>query len=387
MRKTVLSLLNYIGCIAMALFVTFIVDGTIGVILTYALIIALLVSLAMTIISRRSISVQAVLSSNAVSKGDRLFLELQLHNRLFFPAPVVEIEVEENPHFLVEGENVLRGSVSAKSVNILRLPITALHSGKAHIVIKNIKLTDYLGIFSFKINTEGFDLTASVFPDIPPVHIQTNLIRTASQFMSSDDDEEESGETSAYPTGIAGYDYREYIPGDPIKRINWKASSKRDILLVRLDESIRGSGRTILLDCPAVKDDDITLTVRDNVIEGSLSLLVSLLREGRDAVYFFSKQGMRMKLDIRTQADIFKLQEELSEIEPEKDGNALSSDFSALPKNIILFTSATAISVSSAAQIISQRPETMLISSYASTLPRISENQWILSEGFDINKM
>ena len=41
MKKTVLSLLNYIGCIGMALFVTFVIDGTIGMVLTYALVIAL----------------------------------------------------------------------------------------------------------------------------------------------------------------------------------------------------------------------------------------------------------------------------------------------------------------------------------------------------------
>ena len=80
MRKTVFSLINYIGCIGMALFVTFVIDGTIGMVLTYALIIAPVVSLAVTLAVIRGITVQPALSRSAVSKGDKLFCEIKLIN-------------------------------------------------------------------------------------------------------------------------------------------------------------------------------------------------------------------------------------------------------------------------------------------------------------------
>ena len=389
MKKTVVSLLNYIGCIGMALFVTFIIDGTIGIMLTYALVIALAVSLILTLAVLRFISVQPVLSHSAVSKRDKLLCEIKLSNSFPLPAPVIEVEIESSAHFSVEGENVLKGSVSGKGMNTLRFELTAVHSGKAHIRIKSVRLTDYLGIFSFKLKTDGelTDLTAAIYPDIPPAEIQTSLIKTSASFMSSDDDEEESDEASSVPTGLAGYDHREYVAGDPIKRINWKASSKRDVLLVRLDEKIKGSGRTFLLDCPATNEDDAALTVRDNVIEGALALLNSLLRDGRDASFHYCKQGLWMEAEIRTDADVFALQEELADFEPSEKASLIPDSLRSDSKSLICFTSAFAGNCASAEYIVSQRPDTMIISSYASSLPVLTSNQWVISSGFELNKV
>lgn len=388
MAKTVRSLLSYIGCIGMALFVTFIIDGTIGMVLTYALIIALIASLIMTLAVLRSVSVQPALSRSAVSKGDGLSLDIKLTNTRFLPVPIIEVTVEPTAHFKLGGENVLRGSVAGKSINTLKLPVTAVHSGKAHIRISSVKLTDYLGIFSFrlKLSNELSDLTVAVYPDVPDVAVQTSLIKASSQFMSSEDEEEEALDSSPVPTGLAGYDHREYVPGDPIKRINWKASSKRDILLVRLDERIKGSGRTFLLDCPASNGDEASLTVRDNVIEGSLAMLNSLLAEGRDAVYIYCKQGLWMSADILTPADVYLLQEELSDFEPVESETAFPPQLNGLSKALICFTSATRDNLTSAEQIVAKRPDTMIISSYASSLPVIAENQWVLTEDFGLNK-
>jgi uncharacterized protein (DUF58 family) len=388
MRKTVSSLISYIGCIGVALFVTFIVDGTIGMMLTYALIIALVVSLIMTLSVIRFIGVQSVLSHSAVSKGDRLFCEIRLTNTSFLPAPIIEVEIEPSAHFSLESESVLKGSVSGKGINTLKFPLTAIHSGKSSVKIKSVKLTDYLGIFSFRLKNAVGDevLSAAVYPDIPPVSVQTNLIKTSAQFMANDDEEEESDESSSVPTGLAGYDHREYIAGDPIKRINWKASSKRDVLLVRLDEKIKGSGRTFLLDCPVTNEDEVSLTVRDNIIEGSLALLNSLLVEGRDAVFHFCKQGLWMTAEIRTDADVFILQEELADFEPCESVQVIPEELRGSSKSLICFTSAMNGNLASAEQIISQYPNTMTISSYASSLPVITSNQWVLSEGFELNK-
>ena len=389
MRRTALALINYIGCIGMAVFVTLIVEGTIGMILIYALVIALIVSLIMTLAVLRSISVQPVLSQSAVSKGDTVFFDIELKNSMILPTPAITVVTDNSAHFYLDGENTVTGCVAGKSLNTLRFSLTAGHSGRAHIRIKEIRLTDYLGIFSFKykLDSAESEQTVSIYPDIPDVSVHTGVVKTTIQFDNDDDDEEESEETSRVPTGLAGYDHREYVPGDPIKRINWKKSSKRDILMVRLDEMIKGSGRTFLLDCPAVAENELTLSVRDNVIEGAIALLSSLLSEGREALFIYSKQGLWMSLDIRSMADIYTLQEELSDFEATENMQGLPAAFAENAKNPICFTAATSENYAFAESVVSANPDAMLISSYASSLPMITPNQWLISADFELKKI
>jgi uncharacterized protein (DUF58 family) len=388
MRKTVFSLINYIGCIGMALFVTFVIDGTIGMVLTYALIIAPVVSLAVTLAVIRGITVQPALSRSAVSKGDKLFCEIKLINSTILPAPLITAQVKPSAHFSSEGTDTLQGSVTGKGVNTLSFPITAVHSGKAHFIIDSVTVSDYLGIFYFrlKLSKELSDLTASVYPDIPEVSLQAVFTKTVSQFSANDDDEEESDDVSAVPTGLAGYDHRKYVPGDPIKRINWKLSSKRDILMVRLDEKIKGSGRTFLLDCPVTAQTDAALTVRDNVIEGALAMLSSLTAEGRDAVFWFCKQGLWMSAEMHNPTDIYALQEELADFEPCECPQLFPAELNSVSTLPICFTAAVNSDFSTLEALVAAHPDTMIISSYAASLPPLSSNQWVLSDAFELSR-
>ncbi len=371
----------------MAVFVTLIIDGTIGMVLTYALVIALVLSLIMTLLLIKAVKVKPVMASRAISKGDKLECEIWLENKMILPASLIEVEIDASAHFSVDGEKKLIGSVSSRSVNTLNYQLIAKHSGLGHVRIQSVNLTDYLGIFSFKIKIPetDSDLTVPIYPDIPLASVQTNMIKNSSQFLSSDD-EEESDETSLTPTGLAGYDHREYVVGDPIKRINWKASSKRDILLVRLDERIKGSGRTFLLDLPYTLDNDLELTVRDNVIEGTLALLNSLLAEGREATVYYKKQNMWISAVIHTTADVYMLQEEMSDFEAEDSSMDLPPKLLS-GKSLICLSSAMDYSYMSAENVISHFPDSILITSYAATLPIISQNQWVISDDFDINKV
>ena len=388
MRKTVFSLINYIGCIGIALFVTFIIDGTIGMVLTYALITALVVSLLMTLAVIRSVSIQPALSVYAVSKGDMLSFEIGFINSSFLPVPSITVEIDTSAHFTVKNDTVGTVSLTGKGKNTLSFPMTAKHSGKAYARIKSVKLNDFLGIFSFylknpEINTE---LTAAIYPIIPDASVQTNFVITATKFADNDD-EEESDESSAIPTGLAGYDHREYVPGDPIKRISWKLSSKQDKLMVRLDEKIKGSGRIFLLDCPVTEENDIALTVRDNVIEGALALLNSLLSEGREATVFYCKRGLWMSVDIHTVSDIYTLQEEMSDFEPSENASPVPPELNSALKTPICFTSAMNGNSFSAEEIASRYPDSMIISSYASSLTVVSDNQWMITDSFELNRM
>ncbi len=134
-------------------------------------------------------------------------------------------------------------------------------------------------------------------------------------------------------------------------------------------------------------ETDTNLTVRDNVIEGALAMLGSLAAEGRDAVFFFCKQGLWMSVDIHTSADIFALQEELADFEPNKNAGELPPEISGSSKTPVCFTAAVSENFASAEYIAARCPDAVLISSYAASLPVISANQWVLTDGFELNRV
>ena len=389
MRKTLASFFSYMGCIAMAGFVTLFIEGTIGMILIYALLIALLVSLVMTLAVLRRIRVHAETAQSAVFKGDELFFDVRIDNASLFPAAAVEVEIEASAHLMLEGQGVLTGAVTGKGFNSLSFALRAKHFGKARVRIRSIRLSDYLGIFSFAVKMPDAleEQIVAIYPDIPEVSMQTDFLQSANLFAGDEDDEEESSETSLIPTGLAGYDHREYVPGDPLKRINWKLSSKRDVLMVRLDEKIRASGRSVFFDCPALQENDEALSVRDHVAEGALALLVSLLEEGREAVFAFCKQELWIAAEIRSIADVYALQEELSSFEAGGVKEFLPSALRQLAKSPICFTAAMKDNCASVQSIVGNRPDTVVVCSHAASLPAFTANQWVLTDDFSLDRM
>ena len=183
-----------------------------------------------------------------------------------------------------------------------------------------------------------------------------------------------------------GYEHREYIQGDPIKRINWKLSSKRDEYMVRLDERIAGAGQLFFLDAPDIGNDSYTLSVRDNVIEGALAVFTMLIREGREATFFFPQDGVWTGYDIRSIGDVYTIQEQLGEFSPEKSPSLIPEDITSSGKVPICFTAATSEHSASAVQIASASVDALLICSLSSGLQSISTNMWTISDEFEFKK-
>ena len=385
--KTTRSFLSYAGCIGIALAVMYFLDGTAGVILTAALICAFVISIVMTLAVMRSITVTLTADRTALSKGDDAVMTAALSKTLILPAPVVEIYTDATPQLELSG-TLYKAAVAGRETNRIKIPIKALHSGACEFRITRIALTDYLGIFTFrlKLSEEQSRVKMSVYPDIPDAAVQTDFLKTTTQFQSNDDDDEESDENSITPTGMPGYDHRQYVPGDPLKRINWKLSSKRDIYMIRLDEQIRGAGQMFFLDCQPCEEDDRILTVRDTVIEGMLTMLTMLVREGREATFFYCKEGLWLSADIHDNSDIFRLQEQLGEYTPCEAPSLIPPEITAAGKTPICFTAAYAENQGSAAQIAAQAPEGLIICALSSGLQGISPNLWTISQEYEFKK-
>ena len=107
--------------------------------------------------------------------------------------------------------------------------LSALHCGHLTLTFEDAVCSDWFGLWCVPItNRPQAELT--VCPDLYPVQI----VDSADPSVSSGDLYEQQQRRAADPTAYG--DIREYVPGDPVRRIHWKLSEKTDRLLIREDE-------------------------------------------------------------------------------------------------------------------------------------------------------
>jgi uncharacterized protein (DUF58 family) len=96
--------------------------------------------------------------------------------------------------------------------------------------------------------------------------------------------------------GAETYALREYRPGDPPARINWKATARHSRLISREETWERGSRMVILLDCArAMASVDARRTKLDHALAAALALLrVAAARGDRVSVVAFSDRIERV---------------------------------------------------------------------------------------------
>ena len=385
--QTVKSLFAYIGCIGIAVAVKYLINGTVGVLLIISLICALILSVVSALAVIPSLEVDVQPDKRALFKGESLIYAVSMRKRIIIPAPMIEVYVECTPQ-LLKDTDILRLSLAGRETNTVKISVMAKYSGAAAINITNVFVCDYFGIFRFRLKKDisNSNVRVSVYPNIPDVPVQTNFLKTAVLF-STDDNEEETNETALTPTGQPGYDHREYYPGDPIKRINWKMSSKKDVYMIRLDEKVAGGGQVFFLDVPELEENEVNLSVRDRVIEGMLAVFSMLTAEGRETVFFMPNKNNWVRMDIRTPADIYEIQQRLSDFSPCSMETPVPPEIAGMGKTPICFTAATGDNAQSAMNIISEIPDILLICSSDSKLPHITSEFWSISNTFEVKRL
>lgn len=385
--QTVKSLFAYIGCIGIAVAVKYLINGTVGVLLIISLICALILSVVSALAVIPSLEVDVQPDKRVLFKGESLIYAVSMRKRIIIPAPMIEVYVECTPQ-LLKDTDILRLSLAGRETNTVKISVMAKYSGAAAINITNVFVCDYFGIFRFRLKKDisNSNVRVSVYPNIPDVPVQTNFLKTAVLF-STDDNEEETNETALTPTGQPGYDHREYYPGDPIKRINWKMSSKKDVYMIRLDEKVAGGGQVFFLDVPELEENEVNLSVRDRVIEGMLAIFSMLTAEGRETVFFMPNKNNWVRMDIRTPADIYEIQQRLSDFSPCSMETPVPPEIAGMGKTPICFTAATGDNAQSAMNIISEIPDILLICSSDSKLPHITSEFWSISDTFEVKRL
>ena len=227
---------GYIQALIFALLFLVFINGRTGRALTFVIVGAVLLSLVLVLISAKHFSVKLI-GLTGVSEVDKsIELEIILNKTGFCFIPYIELSVKaEDQSFKIRTALLFKKSVSVK------VSFTPSHSGLNTIVLQHATIGDFLGNIhkTLQFNEETH---IAVLPRI----IEYDGPQITPYIIPFDDENIEEGVSVQYGE-LPGYEYRDYAPGDSVRRVNYKLSAKVGRLIVRLDESTNGASTNLFI--------------------------------------------------------------------------------------------------------------------------------------------
>lgn len=306
--KAAKGIVSYIVALIFTVIFAIFLSGRTGWFFFTVMVIYPLSSAVMAYITGRFLTIEADISENELYKGNTVRVRITVKNRAYLPSPPVLVEFFSSEALSCkDGLEKCSISVMPHSEQTAETELTAKIWCAASVGVKSVKITDFTGIlkFPFKSDLSKLSFKIKIIPDIIDVPSSDNLIKNVNDASAQIDDGEETKDAQSLGfNGTPGYDHREYIPGDPIKRINWKLSCKKNSLMVRLDDEIISSRHTLVLD--AVNSSS-KAAFGECCGENMLGTLKTMVRIGVEAdVWYYSEKRWKF-CEITDENDVEQL--------------------------------------------------------------------------------
>ncbi len=186
----------------------------------YCLIILLLIpplALLMCLLSGRSKRVRLTAPRN-VKIGDHATITMDMGKSGISMFSVIRIRYSVTEKMT---DHVTKRKINIHGDRLVKIPVDTSHCGAFRFDIEKVKIYDLFGLFwkrkkaksSCEVVIQPVPQMPDVMPDMNGFKAK-NLRKTQSPYSEI-------------------YDVRDYLLGDPIKNIHWKASAKKDTLLVK----------------------------------------------------------------------------------------------------------------------------------------------------------
>ena len=267
------------------------------------------------------IKAQLILPRSSVIRGEKALVKLSFFNPSVFPVGDIRITAQ-----ITGGGQIVRHTgVAPGSHDLWQLELLPVHCGEIRILITELRIFDYLGLFSARLQFYGkrktvFGTSLTVLPKITPYSSERLRSFTDESALSQEMVLEQTGADSQEI-----FDTRYYRQGDTPKSIHWKLSAKADDILVKEFSLPAGNGMEIYLD---MSGDENTLEqssgnnrvspeVLDNFWDVAASVGNALAEQDIPFVYIVPlKQGEPFQCQVPSVDRLYLALEELVVITP-----------------------------------------------------------------------
>ncbi|MBR6996110.1 MAG: DUF58 domain-containing protein [Ruminococcus sp.] len=282
MTKHIKSIVSVIAVAFLVYIFTFYIDGEMGVILLAFVLFAPLVSLFFLLYARKRVKVSFTCDAYA-PKGSKLPVKVTVTKTGIFPLAIVEIVPYATEIF---GQNIKKRKLTMLNENrrSFTIELDALVGGNGEVGIKEMYSCGFMGFFKLPLKTPlPQPVSIGVIPPVPEIKASSQLFRSIADVVLTSDEEEENDTAMLFSANTSpGYEHREYELGDPLKRINWKLSSKKGRMMVRLDEAVASVQPVVVLDLyrrGGIPAEQVILG-EEKLIRSVFGLLSLLVKQG-----------------------------------------------------------------------------------------------------------
>ena len=269
---------------------TFYVDGEMGIILCSFIIFAPLISLGFAVYARKRISV-SLSCDGYVKKDSTVNVKVKVAKNGTFPLAIVELRPGVSEVFEPVGKTY-RITLIGEDEKEFIIPVMAKVGGNGEIRIDSVFSCGFLGFMKLKVRENLPDpQSVGVIPELPQASTSSQLFRAIANIVVTSDNDEENDTAMIYSANTSpGYEHREYVLGDPMKRVNWKLSSKKGTLMIRLDEAVASVQPVIALDLFRRSGQEISAAVvnEEMLIRSVFGLLSGLVRQGIACTFLYN---------------------------------------------------------------------------------------------------
>ena len=183
-------------------------------------------SLLANLFVRRGLRAELQLSPQGV-KGRPEEAVLAVRNDGILPCPRLFARISAENRLTKERASlVLPLSAVPKGTAKERFRILPEHCGYLDVRLEQLLLADWSGLFCVKAGAEA-GKTVSVLPQTFPAEVSVQIP------MSASEEAENWSEVKPGQDIAEVFALRDYVPGDPVRQIHWKLSSKRNRLILR----------------------------------------------------------------------------------------------------------------------------------------------------------
>jgi hypothetical protein len=313
-----------------------------------------MISILYNVIINKYITVTPKFPIN-VYKNKNAVVAYEVCNRSFLPSPYVKVNFLPNENYAEDRTAKYITIISPKKTETIEHTFRGEIAGTSEIV-GYIHTADFLLFGGKGIIKEGkkihggYSLPINIIYDIPEVAGNGMFLRSIGEQIQDTDEDSDSAAKSFISTYVPGYEHREYIPGDSLKKINWKLSARTDDIMVRLDEPINAIKPVIYIDFAKVPAISKYAEIMDEelMVEGCLACLRNSVKVGICAnVCFYehivtpenTSEFIYRQYEISSITDVENLAVKLSSItfEPENTYRLLPSDV-VKKRNLAVFT-------------------------------------------------
>lgn len=240
-----------------------------------------------TVISlhKLSLDIKPVQRFMTQKKDQRAEFCVTVKNNSFFPISAVTFEVEiqdlSDDGVVVQKIKTPVGIKERKSIHTV---VSTSHSALVECRVKKPRAYDAFGLLHFRIRNaaESSKLLIS------PIMDHESYIKGGRNAYLTDSDKYSETQKGDDPSQV--FEVREYVPGDDIRRIHWRLSSKQDTLIVKEYSRPMEEDCVILLETGiADTEPERQKTRSDNILSVFMKLAYELIQNEQSVtVYWYS---------------------------------------------------------------------------------------------------